>query len=392
MNRRIIPKPKRHSLGASVAMPAEKAEVGGGNCRADMEPQPPKLAALTAVPDQNTNTVAAHQAGQASRIEDSTSNIAGCSPASPLVSIIIPLHNKGPYIRETLESVLAQTLPDWEALVVENHSTDDGPEQVAAYAARDPRISLIQAPPEVRGPGAARNLGLEQAIGEWVLFLDADDLIGPDHLYALLPRAGDAQSDIIAGGWREFEQNWLGEVTLQWPSGIDSRGELASSVAFTPWAVHAALVSKRWLTREKYWPVEMDSALAEDTVFWFRAVQLARLCYRRVAHAYYRRNVPGRRNQLEQLELAYRGLDAAGACNVATLRQLKKIPDRRQCEALMRLYEQYAIAALTDGNMDIHRAAYLKYRYWLWSALKRGRITAGLLARAIAPSVMINRR
>src|ERR1700735_4941661 len=94
------------------------------------------------------------------------------------VSIITPLFNKAPYVAETIQSVLAQTMADWEMIVVENGSTDEGPNVVRQF--NDPRIHLMESPK--RGPGAARNLGLERARGEWILFLDADDLIERDYL------------------------------------------------------------------------------------------------------------------------------------------------------------------------------------------------------------------
>ena len=61
--------------------------------------------------------------------------------------------------------------------MVENNSSDLGPEIVAACAQRDSKVRLIMAPPEVRGPGGARNCGLSEARGEWILFLDADEYL-----------------------------------------------------------------------------------------------------------------------------------------------------------------------------------------------------------------------
>lgn len=88
----------------------------------------------------------------------------------PRISIITPLHNKGPFVAETLASVQAQTFADWEMIVVENHSSDNGPAQVEHAASQDDRILLLRASDSVRGPCAARNLGLCEARGEWVLF------------------------------------------------------------------------------------------------------------------------------------------------------------------------------------------------------------------------------
>ena len=77
-----------------------------------------------------------------------------------LLSVIIPLRNKGGFIQATLESIVDQPYEKLEMLFVENGSTDCGPDIVREFAQKDQRIRLIQAPEEVRGPGAARNLGI----------------------------------------------------------------------------------------------------------------------------------------------------------------------------------------------------------------------------------------
>ena len=97
----------------------------------------------------------------------------------PAVSIIIPLYNKGLYIRRAVDSVLAQTFEDYEVIVVDDGSTDDGPQQVMAYS--DPRLRLIRQ--TNAGPGAARNRGIQSAQGEYVAFLDADDEWLPEFLH-----------------------------------------------------------------------------------------------------------------------------------------------------------------------------------------------------------------
>lgn len=96
----------------------------------------------------------------------------------PQVSVTIPLYNKGPYIRRALDSVLAQTFGDFECMVVDDGSTDDGPEIVKSYA--DPRVRLIQQ--ANAGPGAARNRGVRETTAPYVTFLDADDEWLPEFL------------------------------------------------------------------------------------------------------------------------------------------------------------------------------------------------------------------
>ena len=94
------------------------------------------------------------------------------------VSIIIPLYNKAPYVRRALDSIAAQTFPDFEVIVVDDGSTDYGAAIVADYP--DARVRLIRQ--ANAGPGAARNAALAQARGELIAFLDADDEWLPSYL------------------------------------------------------------------------------------------------------------------------------------------------------------------------------------------------------------------
>lgn len=92
----------------------------------------------------------------------------------PFFSIIIPVYNVAPYLRECLDSVLAQTFTDWEAICVDDGSTDGSGAILDEYAAKDSRFRVFHQPNA--GVSAARNRGLDEAKGEWICFLDADDL------------------------------------------------------------------------------------------------------------------------------------------------------------------------------------------------------------------------
>ena len=95
-------------------------------------------------------------------------------------SIVIPLYNKAPYIEATIRSVLAQGGSDYEVIVVDDGSTDGGAERVIALA--DKRVRVIRQ--ENSGVSEARNLGIGEARGQWVVLLDADDLMHPQTLEA----------------------------------------------------------------------------------------------------------------------------------------------------------------------------------------------------------------
>ncbi len=99
----------------------------------------------------------------------------------PRTSVVIPARNAGKTIAQTLDSLLAQGDPDWEALVVDDGSTDDTPQLIADHAGRDKRFIALRSKGS-QGASAARNLGLQQARGQRVVFLDSDDWVEPTYL------------------------------------------------------------------------------------------------------------------------------------------------------------------------------------------------------------------
>ena len=108
---------------------------------------------------------------------------------APDVSVIVPTFNVGPFVAETLESVLAQTGDlSLEVLVVDDHSSDNTREVVAAIATRDARVRLLSNTGS-QGAAAARNTGVQVARGEWLAFLDGDDLWMPENLCLKLAAA-----------------------------------------------------------------------------------------------------------------------------------------------------------------------------------------------------------
>jgi teichuronic acid biosynthesis glycosyltransferase TuaG len=102
--------------------------------------------------------------------------------ATPLVSIITPMYNAEKFIGYTVDSVLGQDYPHWEMIVVDNCSTDGSREIVRQYMARDSRIRMIELPENSGGPAHPRNVGLDNANGDLVAFLDSDDVWRKDKL------------------------------------------------------------------------------------------------------------------------------------------------------------------------------------------------------------------
>ncbi|MFW2612237.1 glycosyltransferase family 2 protein [Aliarcobacter butzleri] len=100
----------------------------------------------------------------------------------PLISIITPMYNAKIYIEETIQSVINQTYKNWEMIIIDNCSTDDSLEIIKYYQKYYEKIKYIKLDFNSGGPARPRNVGLKNAKGEFVAFLDADDVWLPEKL------------------------------------------------------------------------------------------------------------------------------------------------------------------------------------------------------------------
>lgn len=104
-------------------------------------------------------------------------------PEKKIISVVMPVFNAAPFLRQCLDSVLSQRGADLEALVVDNGSTDGSQDICEQYAKMDSRVRLFRM--NNRGPGAARNFAFSRAVGDVAAFIDADDYFEPDALRIL---------------------------------------------------------------------------------------------------------------------------------------------------------------------------------------------------------------
>lgn len=111
---------------------------------------------------------------------------------SPLLSVIIPMYNCGPVIVRCLDSI---DYPESELLVVDDGSTDNGAQVVTDYAKLHPNVRLIRK--ENGGVSSARNLGIDEAHGKYLIFVDADDYLSQGGLYRMIALAEEYQADIV---------------------------------------------------------------------------------------------------------------------------------------------------------------------------------------------------
>lgn len=114
---------------------------------------------------------------------------------APTFSIIIPVYNAEKYLHSGLDSLLAQTCGSWEAVCIDDGSTDGSAAVLEEYASRNARFRVLRQ--ENSGVSVARNRGIREARGEWVTFLDADDWLSEDILEVLLPHTRRESVDVI---------------------------------------------------------------------------------------------------------------------------------------------------------------------------------------------------
>ena len=154
-----------------------------------------------------------------------------------MVSVIIPSYNSEKYIAKTLDSVCAQTYADFEVLVMNDCSSDRTAEIVESYAMIDSRIHLINLPGN-KGVSHARNTGVQMASGDWIAFLDSDDLWAPDKLEKQLKLkkqldkdAPERKHDFLFTGSSFIDENGLPlSSTLHVPECVDFEDLLKQNV------------------------------------------------------------------------------------------------------------------------------------------------------------------
>lgn len=110
------------------------------------------------------------------------------------ISVIIPVYNVENYLKKCLDSITNQTLEDMEIICIDDGSTDSSPDILKEYSKKDKRIKIITK--ENEGQATARNLGIKEAKGEYIAFIDSDDFIEPEMLEKLYTKAKDNNLDI----------------------------------------------------------------------------------------------------------------------------------------------------------------------------------------------------
>ena len=226
---------------------------------------------------------------------------------TPLISVIVPIYKVEPYLGRCVDSLLSQTYPHLEILLVDDGSPDRCGEMCDQYAAKDSRVKVIHK--ENGGLSDARNAGMAAANGELFGFVDSDDWVAPDFYEALWQAMEREDADVsCCGRYLVYGDRKVPRFTLPEPKVFEG-GEAAVSAILLDDVLDSAAWDK--LFRRELWeglsfPV---GKLSEDVAVMYRVFDRAR----RVAHigvpAYFYRQRPGsitgsavRRNHLDVLE------------------------------------------------------------------------------------------
>lgn len=285
------------------------------------------------------------------------SSPAGAAGDRPTVSVVMIVFNAGDYLQEAVDSVLAQSAADLELLIVDDGSTDGSLATARRSADGDPRVRVLQHPGSVnRGTGASRALGVQQATGRWITFLDADDVWAVDHLQGqLAAAAAEPLADLVISpaviwvSWRGEGEDHVRE--LGYPAGqLLATGALLDSVTFTGAPVPTCgLMFRRELVPAGGLGDPEFRGLFEDQAIIARLAVDARAVLTPVASSFYRQH---------QASTVHRS-PGRGSRDPATLRYLAWI------EAFLREHAQLTPAR--EARLAEVRSGFEpRWRFWLW--------------------------
>lgn len=186
-----------------------------------------------------------------------------------MISVILPVHNGEKYLADAIKSVVDQTFADWELLVVDDGSTDSSASIADDFAHHDKRIKVFRV--ENGGVSYARNIGMDNASGDYISFLDADDLLHPSALSTLLSLIqSNGQADIASAAIshsRRFLARPIKDVHSRFYPGIEALEPLLYQTGVSNSAC-GKLYSRRVFTHERF----KEGIRYEDLYFTFRAI------------------------------------------------------------------------------------------------------------------------
>ncbi|MBC9910587.1 glycosyltransferase family 2 protein [Chitinophaga varians] len=189
-----------------------------------------------------------------------------------LVSIITPVYNAARFVHETIESVMAQTYPNWEMIIVNDGSRDNSEEIILRYQEKDKRIKYISQPNG--GSAAARNNGLRRANGQYIALLDADDIWLPNFLESQIKLMKEKNAHLVYSSHKRInEQSEPCMPDFLVPEKVDYNSLLKTcSISCCTGLYDAEPYGKVYLREEL-------GSLRDDYVYWLEIIKKVGVAY-----------------------------------------------------------------------------------------------------------------
>jgi glycosyltransferase involved in cell wall biosynthesis len=277
------------------------------------------------------------------------------------VSVIVPCYNSARWIEETLESVRIQSISDLELIVVDDGSTD---ESALIIQHKFPEAILIRT--QNQGPSQARNLGTARATGEFIQYLDADDLLCPDKLTKQLAVLRETGADVAYGDWQYLSQNDLGQFVPDRIVRRQIQGDADIALFTHFWCPPAAYLFHQRIVKlvggwRRNLPIIQDARFALDC-----ALYGGQFVYVPGIMAKYRKHIDGSVSTHNRIAFVQDLLQIA--LEVELWWSSKALLDAARREALLQVYGQTARASFEDDQQTFLKAYAMLERlqpgYW----------------------------
>jgi glycosyltransferase involved in cell wall biosynthesis len=188
---------------------------------------------------------------------------------APLVSIIIPTHNREKVFPKSVDSVLKQTYKNWELIIIDDRSSDNTKNIINQYSQKDNRIHYFKNRHK-QGPAGARNQGIELAKGEFIAFLDSDDIWYTDKLKKCLKKL-EAGADLVCHGMRYIKDGKYWKDVMCGPEKMAAYSKLLYNGSCI--VISATVVRKECLRRVSGFDENPVIISAEDYELWLKLAQ-----------------------------------------------------------------------------------------------------------------------
>jgi teichuronic acid biosynthesis glycosyltransferase TuaG len=210
---------------------------------------------------------------------------------SPRITVVTPAYNAAKLIGKTIDSVIKQTFTDWEMIIVDDCSTDDTVQVVEAWAKRDSRIRLECLSKNYGGPAGPRNVGIRLAKGDYIAFLDSDDIWHPAKLETQIAIADTSVDFFSCTAMSDFsceDAIEINHISNPEVSYIDFDSQSVRAKIPTS----SVLVSKSLISRF-YFNEDPRYKAVEDYHCWLRILESGVLCYKIMEPMLFYRKIEG---------------------------------------------------------------------------------------------------